>query len=167
MFKNREKELSGVDNNYHYPKSQAMRLYSSLWDAEDWATRGGLVKTDWTKAPFVASFRNFNAVASSSSNLAAEEVLDSNEEQKLQWVRNNYMIYDYCADTKRFPQGLPSECKWALKSIQLHLLVDEFSKPTLPFQVFFSSFYSGIWPPLFHWFLIHNNVYKFCNSPWD
>ena len=110
MFKNREKELSGVDNNYHYPKSQAMRLYSSLWDAEDWATRGGLVKTDWTKAPFVASFRNFNA-ATSSSNLATEEVLDSNEEQKLQWVRNNYMIYDYCADTKRFPQGLPSECK--------------------------------------------------------
>lgn len=109
VFKNREKELGEVDNNYHYPKSQAMRIYSSLWNADDWATRGGLVKTDWSKAPFVASFRNFNA-ATSSSNFA-EEALDSNQEQKLQWVRNNYMIYDYCADTKRFPQGPPPECK--------------------------------------------------------
>eukprot|EP00253_Pinus_taeda_P005281 PITA_05281 len=109
VFKNRETELGKVDSNYHYPKSQAMKVYSSLWNADDWATRGGLVKTDWSKAPFVASFRNFNAAAS--SNFAAEEALDSNQEQKLQWVRNNYMIYDYCADTKRFPQGLPAECK--------------------------------------------------------
>jgi len=109
VFKNREKELGGVDNNYHYPKSQAMRIYSSLWNAEDWATRGGLVKTDWTKAPFVASFSNFNAATS--SNSATEEALDSSQEQRLQWVRKNYMIYDYCADTKRFPQGLPLECK--------------------------------------------------------
>nr|ABK22910.1 unknown [Picea sitchensis] len=109
VFKKREKELGEVDNNYHYPKSQAMRIYSSLWNADDWATRGGLVKTDWSKAPFVASFRNFNAAISSSN--FAEEALDSNQEQKLQWVRNNYMIYDYCADTKRFPQGPPPECK--------------------------------------------------------
>jgi len=117
VFKNREKELGGVDNNYHYPKSQAMRIYSSLWNAEDWATRGGLVKTDWTKAPFVASFSNFNAATS--SNSATEEALDSSQEQRLQWVRKNYMIYDYCADTKRFPQGLPLECKWTLHSIPL------------------------------------------------
>ncbi|KAJ0029826.1 hypothetical protein Pint_14187 [Pistacia integerrima] len=31
-----------------FPKNQPMRIYSSLWNAEDWATRGGLVKTDWT-----------------------------------------------------------------------------------------------------------------------
>ncbi|KAK6151469.1 hypothetical protein DH2020_014104 [Rehmannia glutinosa] len=29
------------------PKKQAMRINSSLWNADDWATRGGLVKTDW------------------------------------------------------------------------------------------------------------------------
>ncbi|KAK2976025.1 hypothetical protein RJ640_002503, partial [Escallonia rubra] len=46
-----------------YPKNQAMRIYSSLWNADDWATRGGLVKTDWTKAPFTASYRNFSASA--------------------------------------------------------------------------------------------------------
>eukprot|EP00253_Pinus_taeda_P032430 PITA_32430 len=114
VFKNRETELGKVDSNYHYPKTQAMRVYSSLWNADDWATRGGLVKTDWTKAPFVASFSNFNAAATSSFDAAAEEVaLESKQEQRqrLQWVRKNYMIYDYCADTKRFPQGPPPECK--------------------------------------------------------
>lgn len=111
VFKNRETELGKVDSNYHYPKSQAMGVYSSLWNADDWATRGGLVKTDWTKAPFVASFRNFNAAATSSFDAAAEEALESNKEQRLQWVRKNYMIYDYCGDTKRFPQGPPPECK--------------------------------------------------------
>ncbi|KAK1274831.1 putative xyloglucan endotransglucosylase/hydrolase protein 23 [Acorus gramineus] len=113
-----------------FPKNQPMRLYSSLWDAEDWATRGGLIKTDWTKAPFVASYRNFNADAcvwssasgstscSSSATITAptkrapwlSQSLDSNGEQKLKWVRQNYMIYDYCNDRGRFPQGLPSEC---------------------------------------------------------
>ncbi|KAK1324236.1 putative xyloglucan endotransglucosylase/hydrolase protein 23 [Acorus calamus] len=113
-----------------FPKNQPMRLYSSLWDAEDWATRGGLIKTDWTMAPFVASYRNFNADAcvwssvggstscSSSATTAAptkraswlSQSLDSNGEQKLKWVRQNYMIYDYCNDRGRFPQGLPSEC---------------------------------------------------------
>ncbi|KAK9097894.1 hypothetical protein Syun_024939 [Stephania yunnanensis] len=41
-FKNLESSL-GVA----FPKNQPMRIYSSLWNAEDWATRGGLVKTDW------------------------------------------------------------------------------------------------------------------------
>uniref|UniRef100_A0A453SR33 xyloglucan:xyloglucosyl transferase n=1 Tax=Aegilops tauschii subsp. strangulata TaxID=200361 RepID=A0A453SR33_AEGTS len=56
-FKNHE--ARGVS----FPKSQPMRLYASLWNADDWATQGGRVKTDWSKAPFVASFRNFNADA--------------------------------------------------------------------------------------------------------
>uniref|UniRef100_A0A803LUK3 GH16 domain-containing protein n=1 Tax=Chenopodium quinoa TaxID=63459 RepID=A0A803LUK3_CHEQI len=51
-----------------FPKSQAMRIYSSLWDAEDWATQGGRIKTDWTKAPFTASYRNFYANACVWSN---------------------------------------------------------------------------------------------------
>ncbi|KAJ6408031.1 hypothetical protein OIU84_011357 [Salix udensis] len=42
-----------------YPKSQPMWIYSSLWNADDWATRGGLVKADWSQAPFTASYRNF------------------------------------------------------------------------------------------------------------
>ncbi|XP_044462960.1 probable xyloglucan endotransglucosylase/hydrolase protein 23 [Mangifera indica] len=110
-----------------FPKNQPMRIYSSLWNADDWATRGGLVKTDWTQAPFTASYRNFNADAcvwsngassctshspsSSSSNSAwLSEELDTTSEEKLKWVQKNYMIYNYCTDTKRFPQGLPAEC---------------------------------------------------------
>ncbi|XP_041019081.1 probable xyloglucan endotransglucosylase/hydrolase protein 23 [Juglans microcarpa x Juglans regia] len=106
-----------------YPKNQPMRLQSSLWNADDWATRGGLVKTDWTHAPFTASYRNFNANAckwssgasscssSSSSNDAwLSEELDSTSQERLNWVQKNYMIYNYCRDTNRFPQGLPPEC---------------------------------------------------------
>ncbi|KAK1323810.1 putative xyloglucan endotransglucosylase/hydrolase protein 23 [Acorus calamus] len=125
-FKN--KESVGVA----FPKNQPMRLYSSLWDAEDWATRGGLIKTDWTKAPFRAWYRNFNANAcvwssgrsrcpstaktsSSSSpslynNAWLYQELDSNSQRRLRWVQRNYMVYNYCSDFKRFPQGLPREC---------------------------------------------------------
>ncbi|KAL8131931.1 hypothetical protein AgCh_007729 [Apium graveolens] len=43
-----------------FPKNQHIRVYASLWNADDWATQGGRVKTDWTKAPFTAYYRNFN-----------------------------------------------------------------------------------------------------------
>lgn len=113
-FKNLESK--GVS----YPKSQPMWVYSSLWDAEDWATRGGLVKTDWTQAPFIASYRNYNAQAciwstsssssSCSSNSWLNQALDTTGQQKIKWVQKNYMIYNYCSDSKRFPQGFPTEC---------------------------------------------------------
>lgn len=122
-FKNLE------SNGVPFPKSQPMRIYSSLWNADDWATRGGLVKTDWSKAPFTASYRNFNAKAcvwrngasscssssssssTSKNNAWLSQELDITGQQKLKWVQKNFMIYNYCTDTKRFPQGLPAECK--------------------------------------------------------
>ncbi|KAH9303092.1 hypothetical protein KI387_014675, partial [Taxus chinensis] len=51
-----------------YPKNQAMRIYSSLWNADNWATRGGAVKIDWSNAPFVASYQNFSAQARTASS---------------------------------------------------------------------------------------------------
>jgi xyloglucan:xyloglucosyl transferase len=45
-----------------YPKNQPMKIQASLWDAEDWATQGGKVKTDWSMAPFTAYYRNFSAL---------------------------------------------------------------------------------------------------------
>ncbi|KAM7508415.1 hypothetical protein LguiA_018868 [Lonicera macranthoides] len=92
-----------------YPKKQPMRIYSSLWNADDWATRGGLVKTDWTQAPFTASYRNFKAEASNNGAWFTE-ALDSTSQGRLKWVQKNYMIYNYCTDKKRYPQGLPKEC---------------------------------------------------------
>ncbi|XP_022922090.1 xyloglucan endotransglucosylase/hydrolase protein 22-like [Cucurbita moschata] len=117
-FKNHES--SGV----LFPKNQPMRLYSSLWNADDWATRGGLVKTDWSRAPFTASYRNFNAdvcvwsAGKSSCSSGARvggrgwlsENLDITRQQRMKWVQRNYMIYNYCTDAKRFPQGYPPEC---------------------------------------------------------
>ncbi|KAI4335439.1 hypothetical protein L6164_014083 [Bauhinia variegata] len=115
-FKN--KESIGVP----FPMEQPMRIYSSLWNADDWATRGGLVKTDWSNAPFTASYRNFNADAcvvssgasscssNSASNAWLSQELDSTSQERLNWVQKNCMICNYCTDTKRFSQGLPPEC---------------------------------------------------------
>ncbi|CAL5345291.1 hypothetical protein CsSME_00031539 [Camellia sinensis var. sinensis] len=123
VFKN-EEATTGVP----YPKNQPMRIYSSLWNADDWATQGGLVKTDWSKAPFTAFYRNFNANAcvpsssssSSCSSMTTSSVLSGAEWQtqgldaagrtRLRWVQKYYMVYNYCSDLKRFPQGLPPEC---------------------------------------------------------
>nr|XP_017245787.1 PREDICTED: xyloglucan endotransglucosylase/hydrolase protein 24-like [Daucus carota subsp. sativus] len=42
-----------------FPKSQHMRVYASLWNADDWATQGGRVKTDWTKVLRLCLVLNF------------------------------------------------------------------------------------------------------------
>ncbi|XP_021856556.2 xyloglucan endotransglucosylase protein 7-like [Spinacia oleracea] len=105
-----------------FPKNQHMRIYSSLWNADDWATQGGRVKTDWAQAPFTSSYRNFKADAclwnsgssscgsgTSDSNWLTQE-LDSSSLGRMRWAEKNYMVYNYCADLQRFPQGLPTEC---------------------------------------------------------
>ncbi|KAI3959116.1 hypothetical protein MKX01_023792 [Papaver californicum] len=114
-----------------FPNNQPMRIYSSLWDAENWATRGGLIKTDWSNAPFTASYQNFNAdnacvsystgfTSCSSSGSASpfnrawlSQELDSTSLGRLKWVQENYMIYNYCTDTNRYSQGIPPECAYS------------------------------------------------------
>ncbi|MED6134211.1 hypothetical protein PIB30_035002 [Stylosanthes scabra] len=113
VFKNAES--MGVP----FPKNQPMRIYSSLWNADDWATRGGLVKTDWAKAPFTAYYRNFRATQFSSASLRPStrssewqaSDIDAIGRRRLRWVQKYFMIYNYCSDFKRFPQGLPAECR--------------------------------------------------------
>ncbi|CAI9089069.1 OLC1v1023570C1 [Oldenlandia corymbosa var. corymbosa] len=110
-----------------FPGDQPMRVYCSLWDAEEWATQGGRIKTDWTKAPFFASYRNFNADgciwSSSSSSCNSPDSsynsqawrtqgLDSKSRNRLRWLQSRSLIYNYCKDYQRFPQGLPQECKF-------------------------------------------------------
>ncbi|KAK5843228.1 hypothetical protein PVK06_005677 [Gossypium arboreum] len=90
-----------------FPKNQPMRIYSSLWNADDWATRGGLelqcrclcvgslfLQTDCyiNKHRMVLSRDGFRKAA------------------KVAMGQKNYMIYNYCNDANRFPQGLPPEC---------------------------------------------------------
>ncbi|KAM3213425.1 hypothetical protein ACQJBY_066040 [Aegilops geniculata] len=118
-----------------FPKNQPMRLYSSLWNADDWATQGGRVKTDWSHAPFSASYRGFKADAcvvtaggrprcgASIGTYAApgtggsaaagdwyNQELDLTRQQRMRWVQSNYMIYNYCTDPKRVAMGVPAEC---------------------------------------------------------
>ncbi|CAN1123112.1 Xyloglucan endotransglucosylase protein 1 [Linum perenne] len=113
-----------------FPSKQPMKIYSSLWNADDWATQGGRVKADWTKAPFVASYRNFRTnacvVSSGSSSSCTSsgngndglqngawqtQGLDAAGRNRLRWVQSKYLVYNCCTDLKRFPEGLPIECK--------------------------------------------------------
>ncbi|CAI9089065.1 OLC1v1023566C2 [Oldenlandia corymbosa var. corymbosa] len=109
-----------------FPKNQPMRVYCSLWNADDWATQGGRVKTDWSKAPFSVSYRNFNAngcvrspgsstcdSTNSANNDQAwqNQGLDAKARNRMNWLRQRFMVYNYCADRSRFPQGFPPECK--------------------------------------------------------
>lgn len=109
-----------------FPKSQAMRVYCSLWNADEWATQGGRVKTDWSLAPFTAYYRNINidgcAVTSGTSSCKSigsannakpwqTHELDGKGRNRLRWVQSRLMVYNYCADSKRFPQGFSQECK--------------------------------------------------------
>ncbi|KAH7330777.1 hypothetical protein KP509_20G001500 [Ceratopteris richardii] len=107
-----------------YLDSQPMRVFSSIWNGDSWATRGGLVKIDWDHAPFIASYRGFEAsgsacVATSSAACAAQvTAMDGThrgpaslplDSAKLDWVKRNFMVYDYCTDQKRNPVP-PPEC---------------------------------------------------------
>ncbi|ONI10861.1 hypothetical protein PRUPE_4G072800 [Prunus persica] len=113
---------NGESYGVPFPKRQPMKLYSSLWNADQWATKGGLVKTDWSKAPFTAFYRNFKAnacvwskgsssCANNKNNAWQTQGLDANSRRRLRWVQKYFMIYNYCSDLKRFPQGRPRECR--------------------------------------------------------
>nr|XP_043621426.1 probable xyloglucan endotransglucosylase/hydrolase protein 23 [Erigeron canadensis] len=109
-----------------YMKDLPMSVHSSLWNADQWATRGGAIKTNWTEAPFKAWFRNYNArgcvwmngesscISGSSKTINqdwyTQKDLDISNKKKLKWVQENQMIYDYCKDYNRFPYGIPQEC---------------------------------------------------------
>lgn len=114
-----------------FPKDQAMGVYSSIWNADDWATQGGRVKTDWTHAPFVATYKGFEIdacecpvsvaaadVAKNCSSSAEKRYwwdeptlseLSVHQSHQLVWVKAHHMVYDYCTDTARFP-ATPVEC---------------------------------------------------------
>lgn len=113
------------DLGVKFPFNQPMKIYSSLWDADDWATRGGLEKTDWSNAPFTASYTSFHVDGCEAATPQEVQVcntkgmrwwdqkafqdLDALQYRRLRWVRQKYTIYNYCTDRKRYPT-LPPEC---------------------------------------------------------
>ncbi|MQM01421.1 hypothetical protein Taro_034172, partial [Colocasia esculenta] len=52
-----------ADKGVPYPRWQPMALTAAVWNGDDWATRGGLDKVDWSKGPFVASFGEYGVHA--------------------------------------------------------------------------------------------------------
>nr|GMD59266.1 probable xyloglucan endotransglucosylase/hydrolase protein B [Ipomoea batatas] len=108
-----------------FPFNQPMKIYSSLWNADDWATRGGLEKTDWSKAPFVAAYKGFNidgCLITVDHKFCATHTqqhwwnqkdfqdLTRFEWRRVRWVRNRYTVYNYCTDRLRYPT-VPPECR--------------------------------------------------------
>ncbi|CAN0911282.1 Xyloglucan endotransglucosylase/hydrolase 2 [Linum grandiflorum] len=102
-----------------YPRKQPMKLYCSIWDADNWATRGGLVKTDWSMAPFSSDFRNFQATPYTNFahngrgkfREAGDPDIDPYARKRLRWVEKHFMVYNYCTDFNRFQSRLPPECR--------------------------------------------------------
>uniref|UniRef100_A0A0D3GXS0 xyloglucan:xyloglucosyl transferase n=1 Tax=Oryza barthii TaxID=65489 RepID=A0A0D3GXS0_9ORYZ len=104
-----------------FPTWQKMRAHGSLWNADDWATQGGRVKTDWSEAPFFAYYRGLRVTLCAPSPGVAwcgDEPPESPwfDQQEmdaaaLSKARQEHLLYDYCEDTKRFKDtGLPVEC---------------------------------------------------------
>ncbi|KAJ7298746.1 hypothetical protein O6H91_Y444000 [Diphasiastrum complanatum] len=105
-----------------YAYDQGVGIYSSIWNGEQWATRGGLEKINWTYAPFTASYQGFGIDAcvftgTPDSCLTGKnwwdqdkyQTLTSDQLGKVSWVKQNYMIYNYCTDSARYTPPLP-EC---------------------------------------------------------
>lgn len=121
LFENKEK--IGLE----YPKTQAMGIYGSIWNADDWATQGGRVKTNWSHSPFISAFRSFEIDACEltpeTNDMGVKcgksgqfwwdkpgmNKLNKHQRQQLKWVRTKHLVYDYCEDTGRFSK-LPGEC---------------------------------------------------------
>ncbi|XP_073004874.1 probable xyloglucan endotransglucosylase/hydrolase protein 8 [Typha latifolia] len=114
---------NGKPNNF-FPNEKPMYMFSSIWNADDWATRGGLEKTNWKNAPFMSSYKDFNAdgcqwkdpfpdcVKTTTQNWWDQYEawgLDDNQHEDFSWVGRNLVIYDYCKDYERYPK-MPEEC---------------------------------------------------------
>ncbi|KAH9536159.1 hypothetical protein CY35_17G092500 [Sphagnum magellanicum] len=121
IYKNNE------DLGVPYPGRQPMSVFASMWNGEDWATQSGAIKLNWDKSPFKASYRHYDVEGcevpwykgevapcisrKSDAFLKKATIQDLNDEQlvQLQWVTENMLVYDYCADVYRYPEPHP-EC---------------------------------------------------------
>ncbi|CAJ2674286.1 probable xyloglucan endotransglucosylase/hydrolase protein 28 [Trifolium pratense] len=102
--------------------SKAMTLYSTIWDASNWATNGGKYKVNYKYAPYVAEFSDFvlhgcavdpidhvtNCDSVQSSETVPSDVTQL-ERIKMENFRLKHMTYSYCYDKIRYKVPLP-EC---------------------------------------------------------
>jgi hypothetical protein len=115
-----------------YLSRQAMKVHATIWDGSAWATRGGRDKTDWSHAPFVASYRTYGTASACVSSSPASDNggaptfccptnavsgddggwmtrrLGPDGERAMASARDKYMVMDYCEDP--WNMGRPAEC---------------------------------------------------------
>jgi xyloglucan:xyloglucosyl transferase len=117
----RSEEMGG-----EYP-SKPMSLYSTIWDASNWATSGGKYKVNYKYAPFVAEFKDLvlkgcsldpiqevsddEACSDQNIDLEAQDYATVTPLRRLSMrrFRQKFMYYSYCYDTIRYPIP-PPEC---------------------------------------------------------
>ncbi|KAI4322316.1 hypothetical protein L6164_022023 [Bauhinia variegata] len=99
--------------------TRPMYLYGSIWDASSWATEDGKYKADYTYQPFIGRYKNFKlqgCTADGPSSCQPPSVspsgsssLSPQQNAAMQWVQNNYLVYNYCHDPSR-DHNLTPEC---------------------------------------------------------
>lgn len=101
-----------------YP-TRPMYVYGSIWDASSWATEDGRYKADYKYQPFNGRYKDFKlkgctitdpgSCQSPTGSPSGYDSLSPQQYNAMQWVQNNYMIYNYCHDPKR-DHTLTPEC---------------------------------------------------------
>ncbi|KAM7270419.1 hypothetical protein ACFE04_029633 [Oxalis oulophora] len=91
-----------------------MSMKAKIYDGASWATRGKTI--DWSKSPFIATFKDYKIDAciwngnarfcrSDSEvnwwNKDRYDSLTSVQNRWNGWVKKNHMVYNYCQDNKR------------------------------------------------------------------
>ena len=98
-----------------------MWVYGSIWDASSWATEDGKYKADYKYQPFIGRYNNFKLSGCTTDGAASCRPLNSGpggggrgrmsqqQEKAMEWVQNNYLVYNYCHDPRR-DHTLTPEC---------------------------------------------------------
>ncbi|KAJ0963570.1 hypothetical protein J5N97_028692 [Dioscorea zingiberensis] len=101
--------------------TRPMWVYGSIWDASSWATEDGKYQADYRYQPFMARLSNFivHGCSAYASALCRPvwpsrygRGLSARQAMAMGWVQRNFLVYDYCRDSKR-DHSLTPECAWS------------------------------------------------------
>jgi xyloglucan:xyloglucosyl transferase len=122
------KNVQSLGLPYPGATSQPAQAIGVLFDGSSWATQHGntFIPVDYSFAPFIPSYTGFVIDACENNDdkpdcetnyqnnwWEASEYTDlsADEVTHLKYIQANYIYYDYCKDTIRYPNGNP-ECSY-------------------------------------------------------